>query len=118
MTIQVSRLVRRRKVLRFTASTSRVGRMFVAAITLTMLVQPHSIGQIPTPEGKTMSIALTPSVLPANGAIPMRYTCDGKDISPPLAWRDLPVGTKGVALIVGWRCGIGRIGIVVPTCHP
>ena len=83
--IQFSRLVRWRTVLRFAASTSPVGRLFVAAITLTMLAQPHSIGQTPTAEKKAMSLTLTSSVFPANGVIPTRYTCDGKDISPPLA---------------------------------
>ena len=34
------------------------------------------------------------------GAIPALYTCQGKDISPPLAWSDLPPGTKTLALIV------------------
>ena len=33
-------------------------------------------------------------------AIPTLYTCEGKDISPPLAWSDLPTGTKSLALIV------------------
>ncbi|HOO40687.1 MAG TPA: YbhB/YbcL family Raf kinase inhibitor-like protein [Syntrophales bacterium] len=31
--------------------------------------------------------------------IPSKYTCDGKDISPPLAWKDVPDGTKSFALI-------------------
>ena len=100
MTIQISRLVRWRRVLRPRASTSRVGRMLVAAISLTMLAQPQGIGQTPTVEKKAMSLALTSSAFPAKGAIPTRHTCDGKDFSPPLAWRDLPVGTKAVALIV------------------
>ncbi len=33
-------------------------------------------------------------------AIPALYTCEGKDISPPMAWADLPAGTKSLALIV------------------
>lgn len=28
-----------------------------------------------------------------------KYTCDGKDISPPLAWQDIPAGTMSYALI-------------------
>jgi Raf kinase inhibitor-like YbhB/YbcL family protein len=37
----------------------------------------------------------------ADGAvIPMRYTCTGDDVSPPLAWSDTPAGAKSVALIV------------------
>lgn len=31
--------------------------------------------------------------------IPREYTCDGKDISPPLAWTGVPQGTKSLALI-------------------
>jgi Raf kinase inhibitor-like YbhB/YbcL family protein len=31
--------------------------------------------------------------------IPPVYTCDGKDLSPPLRWTDAPAGTKSFALI-------------------
>jgi Raf kinase inhibitor-like YbhB/YbcL family protein len=41
------------------------------------------------------STAFTPG-----GDIPARYTCEGQDIAPPLAWRDLPDGTRSLALIV------------------
>lgn len=34
------------------------------------------------------------------GEIPAEYTCEGKDVSPPLAWSDVPKGTKSLALIV------------------
>lgn len=34
------------------------------------------------------------------GEIPRKYTCDGEDHSPPLAWSDIPAGTKSLALIV------------------
>ena len=32
-------------------------------------------------------------------AIPKKYTCDGPDVSVPLAWNDPPAGTKSFALI-------------------
>jgi Raf kinase inhibitor-like YbhB/YbcL family protein len=32
--------------------------------------------------------------------IPSKYTCEGKDISPPLSWSDPPKGTVTFALIV------------------
>lgn len=32
-------------------------------------------------------------------AIPMAYTCEGNDVSPPLAWSGAPPGTKSFALI-------------------
>lgn len=33
-------------------------------------------------------------------SIPVRYTCDGQDISPPLEWTDPPPGTQSFALIM------------------
>ena len=33
-------------------------------------------------------------------AIPEKYTSQGDDVSPPLAWDDVPAGTKSLALIV------------------
>jgi hypothetical protein len=47
-----------------------------------------------------MALSLTSPVFAHNGAIPKNYTCQGKDISPALSWRDLPKGTKSLALIV------------------
>lgn len=32
--------------------------------------------------------------------IPTKYTCDGRDISPPLSWTEVPRGTKSLVLIV------------------
>jgi len=32
--------------------------------------------------------------------IPSKYTCQGKDVSPPLWWKDAPEGTKSYALLV------------------
>jgi hypothetical protein len=41
----------------------------------------------------------SPAIAPG-GAIPVKFTCDGPDVSPPLAWTEPPAGTKGFALIV------------------
>jgi Raf kinase inhibitor-like YbhB/YbcL family protein len=32
--------------------------------------------------------------------IPRRYTCDGEDVSPPLAWMSVPPGAPALALLV------------------
>ena len=47
-----------------------------------------------------MALALTSAAFEANGAIPMKYTCDGEDVSPPLRWSGLPQGSQSLALIV------------------
>ncbi|MCC6849636.1 MAG: YbhB/YbcL family Raf kinase inhibitor-like protein [Deltaproteobacteria bacterium] len=36
----------------------------------------------------------------AHGEIPVEHTCEGADLSPPLAWSDLPAGTRSLALVV------------------
>jgi len=43
---------------------------------------------------------LTSTAFEHNGEIPSLYTCDGQDISPPLAWKGLPAKTKSLVLIV------------------
>ncbi|HEV2974587.1 MAG TPA: hypothetical protein VGX69_06270 [Solirubrobacteraceae bacterium] len=52
----------------------------------------------------TRAIAVTPipfkSAALARGTIPARYTCDGKDVSPPLEWGNVPSSTKELALLV------------------
>jgi len=40
------------------------------------------------------------SAFAPDAEIPVRYTGDGKDLSPPLAWSGLPQGTKSLALVV------------------
>ncbi|HEX2530098.1 MAG TPA: YbhB/YbcL family Raf kinase inhibitor-like protein [Burkholderiaceae bacterium] len=47
-----------------------------------------------------MSLALTSTAFVSGGSVPSRYTCDGDNVSPPLAWNVIPSGTKSLALIV------------------
>ncbi len=47
-----------------------------------------------------MTLTLTSSSFKHQGTIPQRYTCDGENVSPPLAWEGIPPGTKSLALIV------------------
>lgn len=47
-----------------------------------------------------MALRLTSSAFGDNASIPAIYTCEGRDISPPLAWSDLPDGTRSLVLIV------------------
>jgi len=47
-----------------------------------------------------MSLNIVSSAFAPNGAIPGDYTCEGRDVSPPLAWSGVPAGAKSLALIV------------------
>jgi len=42
---------------------------------------------------------ITSSAFAEGAMIPVKYTCDGQDISPPLTWADVPGGAKALALI-------------------
>lgn len=43
---------------------------------------------------------LTSSAFAPNGTIPRQYTCEGGNVSPPLAWSGVPDGTASLVLIV------------------
>lgn len=43
---------------------------------------------------------LTSPVFKHEGKIPLKYTCDGENINPPLTITDVPSGTKSMVLIM------------------
>jgi Raf kinase inhibitor-like YbhB/YbcL family protein len=47
-----------------------------------------------------MTFAITSSVFVPGGSIPSLYTCEGRDLSPPLAFGGVPAGAKSLALVV------------------
>jgi hypothetical protein len=47
-----------------------------------------------------MSLTITSSAFDAGGAIPREHTCDGADLSPPLAWTGVPAAARSLVLIV------------------
>jgi Raf kinase inhibitor-like YbhB/YbcL family protein len=53
-----------------------------------------------TDGGTTMSMTIRSPSFTHNHMIPARHTCDGADVSPPLAWSGVPAGAKSLALIV------------------
>ncbi len=52
-------------------------------------------GPTPTPR-----FALTSGAFAAGGSIPRRYTCDGEDVSPALAWTGVPGGAAELVLLM------------------
>jgi hypothetical protein len=47
-----------------------------------------------------MPLSIASSAFEDHGELPSAFTCEGKNVSPPLTWTDLPAGTKSLALIV------------------
>jgi len=50
-------------------------------------------------ETELASLKLQSAAFEHDSLIPVRYTCDGEDISPALSWSGVPDGTKSLALI-------------------
>jgi Raf kinase inhibitor-like YbhB/YbcL family protein len=70
-----------------------------AALLLSILLPACSKPGRKAPEGP-MTISLSSTAFAANGSIPAVHTCDGRDLSPPLAWSGVPAEAKSLALIV------------------
>jgi Raf kinase inhibitor-like YbhB/YbcL family protein len=47
-----------------------------------------------------MAMTISSAVFRHESAIPGRYTCEGDDVSPPLAFGDVPANAQSLALIV------------------
>ncbi len=93
------------------AMTSREGRRRVGTTVLVLLVLSLVGACQATPadrpsqrteeqEEGAMTLALKSTAFEAGGTIPVEYTCDGANISPPLSWEGVPAQTRSLALIM------------------
>lgn len=74
-----------------------MNKIFQCALVLAL------IGLITFIQGKLMQseeMKFTSSAFKQGEMIPKDYTCEGKDLFPPLAWDHVPAGTKSFAIIV------------------
>ncbi|HEX2218995.1 MAG TPA: YbhB/YbcL family Raf kinase inhibitor-like protein [Gemmatimonadales bacterium] len=53
----------------------------------------------PRDDSPTSTLTLASTAFRDGEPMPIRHTCDGEDLSPPLAWAGVPVGTRTFALI-------------------
>jgi Raf kinase inhibitor-like YbhB/YbcL family protein len=53
-----------------------------------------------TSGGETVKLEVTSAAFAHEGDIPAKHTCDGDDVSPPLAWTPGPAGTLSYALVM------------------
>jgi hypothetical protein len=47
-----------------------------------------------------MALTISSPAFANSGEIPSKYTCEGRDLAPPLVWSGAPAGTRSLALIV------------------
>ena len=74
--------------------------VFTAALLVTVFSchQRERAGDEPA-GGAKMEITVTSSAFQEGEMIPRKYTCDGANVSPPVAWTGVPDGAKSIALI-------------------
>ena len=72
-------------------------RLVMAALLLNACTSAEEDAPMTT---AVMTLTLTSPAFADGAAIPARHTCDGEDVSPPLAWSGAPDGTVAYALIV------------------
>ena len=46
-----------------------------------------------------MTLQVSSSAFAQGQSIPRKYTCDGRNLSPPLQWTTMPANTKSIAII-------------------
>jgi Raf kinase inhibitor-like YbhB/YbcL family protein len=59
-----------------------------------------AVAQSPAQKPAEVKLQLTSLSFEADSALPAKYTCDGADVSPALAWTEPPAGTQSFALVV------------------
>jgi Raf kinase inhibitor-like YbhB/YbcL family protein len=47
-----------------------------------------------------VEFTITSHMFEHEGRVPVQYTCEGDDVSPPLSWSGVPEGTRSLVLIV------------------
>jgi len=62
--------------------------------------EPTPTEALPEPTEPPLPFELISTAFEQGEPIPAKYSCDGEDISPSLAWGDPPQGTQSLALIM------------------
>ena len=73
-------------------------------VCIVMLLASCSWGEsdrgVPSPTGDLPEIQMSSNAFADGASIPKGHTCDGADVSPPLAWSAMPSGVQSLALVV------------------
>jgi len=75
-------------------------RLGILVSGLFLFFWPFSSQPPMTAGGKPMPFVLTTPAFQPGGDIPRKFSCQGADVSPALAWTDAPDATQSFALIV------------------
>jgi Raf kinase inhibitor-like YbhB/YbcL family protein len=75
-------------------SIFRSSTLFFSALFVLLIISPVLMGQ------EAAKLKLESPVFKHMGDIPLRYTCDGEDVSPPLTWSGVPEGCVSMAIVM------------------
>ena len=75
-------------------------RVALCLMLLGMLAAGCASQETALSEEDEMALSLSSPVFQEGEKIPVKYTCDGQDMSPPLMWGEPPPGTQAFALIM------------------
>ncbi len=97
--IAADRLTRGRPM--FVTCLSTSARIYLAGIVIALVLgSTAGCGQAdPLPSPERLTIRVWSSAFTDDGMIPSRFTCDGSDRSPALAWSGVPEKSRTLALI-------------------
>ena len=63
----------------------------------TLLLAAAVAAVTPVPKAK---LKVSSTAFANNGSIPMKYSCEGEEVSPPLTIDDVPAGSKSLAIVL------------------
>jgi Raf kinase inhibitor-like YbhB/YbcL family protein len=86
--------------LRFLKAFASITAFAAALFMIALAPASHSAEALSIQKKEDPMFQLKSSAFQPEGNIPSRFTCEGNDISPELAWSGAPAGTKTFALIV------------------
>lgn len=69
---------------------------------------PKDLSTVPSKK-EVMSFSFSSPAFKNGERIPVKYTCDDKDVSPPLSWSGFPEGTRSFALIMDDPDAVGAV---------
>lgn len=74
--------------------------VLLQALCLTVVLLAGCESREPLPEAGETVLSVSSTAFQDGESIPDKYTCQGQDISPPLAWGEPPVGTQSLSLVM------------------
>ena len=74
--------------------------VLLRTVVFTMILAACATSTTPTEAIVANQLTITSDAFASGQSIPAKYSCVGRNVSPPLAWNEPPAGTQSFALIM------------------